>query len=161
MKKYISIFLILLLSISVLSACKHKASTLEEMAQSDEEIDSKITTMFEDSGLDAKTSIVDNTINIVINIENELEGIEVNKENKKLVIKSFEDTFEGKDQEFAKIITNLEDQSGLKDILIRVSITYKDKELWAITYNNSGKYAPEDADTTKDTKKENTKDDKN
>ena len=161
MKKYISIFLILLLSISVLSACKHKASTLEEMAQSDEEIGSKITTMFEDSGLDAKTSIVDNTINIVINIENELEGIEVNKENKKLVVKSFEDTFEGKDQEFAKIITNLEDQSGLKDILIRVSITYKDKELWAITYNNSGKYVPEDADTTKDTKKENTKDDKN
>ena len=42
MKKYLSIFLILILSISVLSACKHKASTLEEMTQTDEEINTKI-----------------------------------------------------------------------------------------------------------------------
>jgi len=148
MKKYLSIFLILILSISVLSACKHRASTLEEMIQTDEEINTKINTMFEDSDMDATINVVDNTINISIAIEKELEGIEVTKENKKILVKSFEDSFEGKDQEFAKIITNLEDQSGLENILIRVAITYKDKELWAITYNNEGKYVPEDTEET-------------
>lgn len=148
MKKYLSIFLILILSISVLSACKHRASTLEEMIQTDEEINTKINTMFEDSDMDATINVVDNTINISIAIEKELEGIEVTKENKKILVKSFEDSFEGKDQEFAKIITNLEDQSGLENILIRVAITYKDKELWAITYNKDGKYVPEDTEET-------------
>lgn len=148
MKKYLSIFLILILSISVLSACKHKASTLEEMTQTDEEINTKINTMFEDSDMDATINVVDNTINISIAIEKELEGIEVTKENKKILVKSFEDSFKDKDQEFAKIITNLEDQSGLENILIRVAITYKDKELWAITYNKDGKYVPEDTEET-------------
>ena len=86
MKKYLSIFLILILSISVLSACKHKASTLEEMTQTDEEINTKINTMFEDSDMDATINVVDNTINISIAIEKELEGIEVTKENKKIVL---------------------------------------------------------------------------
>ena len=62
MKKYLSILLILILSISVLSACKHRASTLEEMIQTDEEINTKINTMFEDSDMDATINVVDNTI---------------------------------------------------------------------------------------------------
>ena len=162
MKKYISLFLILILSISVLSACKHKAANLEEMIQTDEELSNKIDTIFEDSGLDADINITENTINIVIDIEKELEGIEVTKENKKLLIKSFEDSFEDKDQEFAKIITNLQDQSNLSDILIRISITYKNKEIWAITYNENGKYVPEDTEENKEeTKDKDKKEDKN
>ena len=153
MKKYLSLCLMVLLSFSVLSACTHKATTLEEMIKTDEELNSKIDTIFEDSGIDANINIVENTININIDIEKELEGIEVTKENKKLIVKSFEDSFEGKDQEFAAIIQNLEDQSRLKDILIRISITYKDKELWAITYNDQGKYTPEDTENTEDTEK--------
>lgn len=146
MKKYLSIFLILILSITMLSACKHKASNLEEMIQTDEELSNKIDTVFEDSKLNANINITENTINIIINIENELEGIEVTKENKKLLVKSFEDSFEAQEEQFAKIITNLQDQSGLSDILIRISITYKDKEIWAITYNEKGKYVPEDTE---------------
>lgn len=162
MKKYLSIFLILILSITMLSACKHKASNLEEMVQTDEELSNKIDTIFEDSGLNANINITENTINIIIDIENELEGIEVTKENKKLLVKSFEDSFEAQEEQFAKIITNLQDQSGLSDILIRISITYKDKEIWAITYNEKGKYVPEDTEeTTKENKDKDKKEDKN
>ena len=162
MKKYLSIFLILILSITMLSACKHKASNLEEMVQTDEELSNKIDTIFEDSGLNANINITENTINIIIDIENELEGIEVTKENKKLLVKSFEDSFEAQEEQFAKIITNLQDQSGLSDILIRISITYKDKEIWAITYNEKGKYVTEDTEeTTKENKDKDKKEDKN
>ena len=84
------------------------------------------------------------------------------QENKKLLVKSFEDSFEAQEEQFAKIITNLQDQSGLSDILIRISITYKDKEIWAITYNEKGKYVPEDTEeTTKENKDKDKKEDKN
>lgn len=155
MKKYISLFLILILSICMLSACKHKATNLEEMIKTDEEFGNKINTFFEDSSLNANINITENTINLVIDIEEELNGIEVTKENKKILAKSFEDSFEEKDQEFAKVIKNLQDQSGLSDILIRISITYEDKEIWAITYNENGKYTPEDTEnSTKEDKKD-------
>lgn len=130
---------IIICLVILLTACG-EPQTLEQSVESNADMKSRIEQMFDNTGLDASTSIKGNSINIAVKLDDSVKNFDLTKENKKILIGELDSNFKNKESEFSKALKAIEEETGVEGVTINIVVTHKDKEIWSIIYTKDGIY---------------------
>lgn len=148
MKKYISVVLSLLISISMmLTACSNverEPDTLESLVSSNQEVAGEINKSAEESGI--SVDVKDNTVTYTYDVSN-VDGVTDEMIEDEDFIKSFQTSLDAQGPSFRDVCSDLEEKTGIQGVSVHVVYLYKDKEIASATFTSS------DADESEDTKK--------
>lgn len=128
---------IIICLVILLTACG-EPQTLEQSVESNADMKSRIEQMFDNTGLDASTSIKGNNINIAVKLDDSVKNFDLTKENKKILIGELDSNFKNKESEFSKALKAIEEETGVEGVTINIVVTHKDEEIWSIIYTKDG-----------------------
>ena len=135
-KSLISIIMVMtLLMALMMSSCEKKPETLEEFVNSNEDSMEDIQKTADESGL--KVSIKGNEVTYSYDIS-DYDGMTEEIAKGDQMKKALEDALNDASATFTGLCGDLEEESGIEGVTIKVNYTYKDENLITKVYDKSG-----------------------
>lgn len=135
-KSLISVIVMMVLLMAlIMSSCEKKPESLEEFVNSNEDSMEDIQKTADESGL--KVEIKGNEVTYSYDIS-DYEGMTEEIAKGDQMKKALEDALNDASDTFTGLCGDLEEESGIEGVTIKVNYTYKDENLITTVYDKSG-----------------------
>lgn len=144
MKRYITLFLsVLVITALLLAGCSKgsETKTLESIVNSDEEVAETIQSSADSSGV--VVDVKENTITYTCDISS-FDGVTEEIVSDEAFAASFQTSLEAQKDTFVGVCKTLEEDTGIKGVVVKVVYTYGDKEVASASFTSA------DAEETSD-----------